>query len=629
MERGSIVKWLFLGLAIFLLMTVGKPLLFGGGKAAEKQPLGGADWSFPAQRLDDAEKQTCDLHGPRFTATVSARGASLRRVKFDDARYKSRSEDGAWYELLLGRRHDAKPIDLVTTSKEQYMPLRTDLRVPGDHQNEQLPYSDVDWKLVSSDEHKCSFEYEDENKSTLLTKTLSTTDRPFELSVAITVKNVAPEARTHRMAIEQTSWHSKKETEGGLGRMSELMSETVIHSTAAKTERHGTGDFDPDDFKDKEFTAEKWRRTSGEARWVATSSSYFTQALIAEDAPSAPAGEALIEEVWDDHRYPNKSNDPDFGHIYRSRLAYPEQKLEPQQAVTYRVLSFTGPKERDVLGAVGGGGEHAISDVINLGWFGVIGKVLVSYVYALHKLVGSWGWAICLLTISVKLLLFPLSWAQIKSSIGMRKLKPEMDAINAKYKDDATQRGLALQELWRKNKVGNPVTGCIPVLLQMPVWFALYTALQTAVELYHTPFGPFIPDLSSPGKYLIIPLVLGASSFFQQKLMPPQGDPAQQKMMMYMMPGIFTVMMLFLPAGLGVYMLTNTWLGITQQVLMERYMKAKSGGGSATIEVREKKKGDDEGKKDGSSPASGRDARPSGETSGLLETGKGKARVRG
>ena len=133
------------------------------------------------------------------------------------------------------------------------------------------------------------------------------------------------------------------------------------------------------------------------------------------------------------------------------------------------------------------------------------------------------------------------------------------------------------------------------------------TALQTAVELYHVPFGPFIPDLSAPGRFLIIPIVLGASSFFQQKLMPAQGDPQQQKMMMYMMPGIFTVMMLFLPAGLGVYMVTNSVLAIGQQLLVERYLKGHAGP-SASIEVRDKTSDDK-----GSSPA----------------LGKGKARARG
>jgi YidC/Oxa1 family membrane protein insertase len=166
----------------------------------------------------------------------------------------------------------------------------------------------------------------------------------------------------------------------------------------------------------------------------------------------------------------------------------------------------------------------------------------------------------------------------------------------------------------RKHGVSNPIVGCIPMLLTMPVWWALYMALQTAVELYHVPFGPFIPDLSAPGRYLIIPIVLGASSLLQQKLMPAQGDAAQQRMMMYMMPGIFTVMMLFLPAGLGVYMTTNSVLAIGQQLLVERWLKSRqaAGGGAdgSGIQVREKTASSDAAKP---APA----------------LGKGKARARG
>jgi YidC/Oxa1 family membrane protein insertase len=250
--------------------------------------------------------------------------------------------------------------------------------------------------------------------------------------------------------------------------------------------------------------------------------------------------------------------------------------------------------------------------VLNLGTFATIARYLVRYLYFLYGLVKSWGWAIVLLTVTVRVALFPLSLSGIKNSKAMRDLKPQMDAIREKFKDDTAQQGLATQELMRKNGV-NPVVGCAPMLLQMPVWWALYTALQTAVELYHVPFGPVIPDLSAPGRFLIIPIVLGASSFLQQKLMPAQGDPAQQKMMMYMMPGIFTFMMLFLPAGLGVYMVTNSVLAIAQQLIVEQYMKKHGGKTPGEIVVTEK--GSSNGK--GGAP-------------GLPEDfGKGKARARG
>ncbi len=594
MERGGILRLLLIGLGLFLFMQYGLPAITGkgGGGNEEKQPLGAADWSVPTDR---GAERLCTIKGERFDAQLSTRGASLRHVLLTDAKYA----------------RDGHPIDLVSTSLEHRMPLRTDLFAPGvEPAKQQVAVHDVDWTLAPSDGKSCSFSYfadasgkplpSREGAVTALTKTVVATGKAFELSVDVKVENLGPLPRKHRATVEESAWRTKQETEGSLGRQSEFLTETVAAAND-KVERWTPGDFSPSDFKKKEFTAERWRRAPGDGRWVATASSYFSEVAVALEGPGAPAAETLIEEVWSPQL--SKSKDPSYGHIYRARIAWPELELAPGASASYKAVTYAGPKERDVLAATG----HGISEVINLGWFSPIAKALVWYVRQLATMVGSWGWAIVLLTITVRLGLFPLTLSQIKNSIVMRRLKPEMDVLNAKYKDDATQRGLATQELWRKHKV-NPAVGCVPVLLQMPVWFALYTALQTAVELYHTPFGPFIPDLSAPGKYFIIPVLLGASSFIQQKLMPPQGDPAQQKMMMYMMPGIFTVMMLFLPAGLGVYMMTNTWLGILQQVLMERYMSAGAPPSSG-IEVREKKTlGDDK-----STPS----------------LGKGKASVRG
>jgi len=607
MERGNIVKWVFFGLAIMLFMQFGWPAISGSGNG-ELQPIG----IVPKAPPERAPEQMCAItaEGSLFVAELSTRGASLRHVALTEPKYSHKANDEKLQEAPAKYRREANPmqtpaggegrppIDLVTTTREDVMPLRTDLRSP-DAPNQQVEWNDFDWKLAASDGTSCTFTFA--NETTSLTKTVAATGKPYELSVEIKVENLSNEPKKHRLTVEQTAWRTKKETEGSLGLISENMTE-VMSATTQKTERHLPDAFEPKDFKAPEFTTDKWLRAPGEARFAATMSSYFAKTAIPIEGPAKPHAETLIEEIWDRGRYADKTKDPFYGHTYRARLAYPEQELLPKASVAYKVLAFAGPKERDKLAPLG------ITEVINLGWFAVIAKLLVSYLYVLKGIVTSWGWAIVLLTITVRTLLFPLSLSQIKNSAAMRRLKPEMDALNEKYKDDAAQRGLALQELWRKNGVANPVVGCLPLLLQMPVWFALYTALQTAVELYHTPFGPF-PDLSAPDRYFVIPIVLGASSFVQQKLMPPQGDPAQQKMMLYLMPGIFTVMMLFLPVGLGVYMLTNTWLGIAQQVLVERYLNSKQGSGPTTIEVREKTSGG------GDKPAPA--------------LGKGKARARG
>jgi YidC/Oxa1 family membrane protein insertase len=244
-----------------------------------------------------------------------------------------------------------------------------------------------------------------------------------------------------------------------------------------------------------------------------------------------------------------------------------------------------------VLAAAGGGG-HNTDELIDLGFFSVVAKVLVAFLLKVYSFVHNWGLAIIILTITARLLLFPLSVPSIKSMIKMRELKPHLDALNEKFKDDPQAKGLAQMELWRKHNV-NPLKGCLPQLASMPVWFALYTTLQTAVELYNIPFLWF-PDLSLPDPYYILPFIIGGTSFFQQKLMPlQQGDPMQQKMMLYFMPAMFTVFMLFLPAGLGVYMFTNGLLGIVQQQAVEWHVRRTSdtsrpaGPGEIQVKVKE------------------------------------------
>lgn len=575
-ERGSISRWLFIGLAVAMLFYFGQSWL-GGGSAPSTQPLGKEDWGT-APEGNRPEESFCELVGSRSSFKLSSRGGALVSTSMSEPKY-AQSVD----------KRDTR-IDLITTTREQRMPLRTSLRVygapeKGDAEKQQVELDNLDFTLAAQDPRSCTFEFK--SATTSITKVVSLTDRPFEIDVAVTVQNLSADKLTHRYAIEQSSWRTKKETESSfwdLGRRPEWLTDVTTATSTGVHRSHPT-DFDPDDFKAKDgFTNEQWKRFEGDGIWAAIGSNYFAALVLHREGPT-PKAEALIE---DGSYYKLRSDSPDFGHMYRARLAYPETELEPQQSVTYGTTAYLGPKEREVISVVGGTdpSKTRLGDVIDLGMFAALGKIAVSYVHWLFHLVGSWGWAICLLTITVKMVVFPLQLPQLKTTVAMRRLKPEIDEINKKYEGDMMQKNLALQELHRREGI-RPALGCLPLLLQMPVWFALYQSLATAVELYHEPFGPFIPDLTHSDPYHIIPIVLGASSFLQQKMMPAQGmDPAQQKMMMYMMPGIFTAMMFFLPAGLGVYMMTNTWLGILQQTLVERWVQSKLGT-TSQIEVRE------------------------------------------
>src|SRR5262249_26354255 len=155
----------------------------------------------------------------------------------------------------------------------------------------------------------------------------------------------------------------------------------------------------------------------------------------------------------------------------RSRLVYPAKELAPHESATYEIGAYYGPKDRNVL-AHAMNGQHQLSELINLGTFAVVSKVLVMFLIKAHDIIGNWGLAIIALTITVKSLMFPLTWKQIQSMLAMRKFKPELDELNRKYKDDAQLKQLAMMEFYKKNGI-SPLRGCLPALVQMPVWWAL------------------------------------------------------------------------------------------------------------------------------------------------------------
>jgi len=557
----SVTRWIFIAVA-GVLAWIYIPKLFGGGSESV-QPIGIGRTETAEHRIGAGAPEKCELHGKRFTASFSARGAALvDYYTTEDPRYMERG----------------KPMELATVpgSAPERFDLLFDWRALGTTGAEaQMAYDVVDWHIDARDETSCTFSYADERVK--LTKVFRVGEGPYELFTRATIENVSDRARAHRLGIENTAWRTHAETDSHFGRQSPFTTE-IACGHDGKLERKTLSDFGPKDFDKPEFE-KGWFMVRGSIEFAANANAYFAQAVVPLAAPAAPACGLQVEERWYRNRYHDKTKDPDYGAMYRSRLIYPQKELAPHEQATYEIAAYYGPKDREVLGRALGG-QHHLSELINLGMFAAVSKVLVLFLIKLHEIVGNWGLAIIALTVCVKVLLFPLTWKSIKSSVAMRKFKPQIDEINRKFKDDPQQKQVATMELYRKNGV-NPFGGCLPMLVQLPVWWALYSVLQTAVELYHTPFLWF-HDLSAPDPYFILPIVIGAASFVQQRMMPQQADMAQQKMMLYFMPALFTVMMLFLPSGLGIYMLTNSVLGILQQQAVERFAPR-----APQIEVRE------------------------------------------
>jgi YidC/Oxa1 family membrane protein insertase len=252
----------------------------------------------------------------------------------------------------------------------------------------------------------------------------------------------------------------------------------------------------------------------------------------------------------------------------RASLQFAPMDLTEQR--THVLVGYLGPKSLDRLRDVPA--LSGLDEAIDYGWFSPISLVMLRVLQFFHGLVGSWGVAIILLTVLVKLLLLPLTHWSTMSMRRMAAVKPLLDEINEKYKEDKQRKNQALMDLYKTHKI-NPLSGCFPLLLQMPIWIALYRMLGNSAELYHTPFL-YLKDLTQADPYYILPLVLGVSMFAQQKLTPTTMDSTQAKIMQWFMPILFTVFMLWLPSGLNVYILTNTVLSVVQQQLINRFVPA-------------------------------------------------------
>ena len=225
---------------------------------------------------------------------------------------------------------------------------------------------------------------------------------------------------------------------------------------------------------------------------------------------------------------------------------------------------YMGPKQYDTLKAIGVG----LEDAIDYGWFWWLA---IPFLYVLKFLQGfvlNFGIAIIILTTAIKIIFWPLGNMSYKSMNEMKKLQPKIEALKEKFKNDQAKIGQETMALYREHKV-NPFSGCLPILIQIPVFFGLYKALMYSIELRHSPFFFWIQDLSAKDPYYITPILMGVTQFITQKMTPAMGDPMQQKIML-LMPVIFTFFFLNFPAGLVIYWLFNNILQIGQQFYINK-----------------------------------------------------------
>jgi YidC/Oxa1 family membrane protein insertase len=231
---------------------------------------------------------------------------------------------------------------------------------------------------------------------------------------------------------------------------------------------------------------------------------------------------------------------------------------------------FVGPKLQSQLAAMG----RNLERTVDFGILTVLAQPLFTGLNFVHKLTGNWGWSIIIVTLLIKLLFYPLQQASGRSMAKMRAVGPRMKQIQETFKDDREKLGRAMMELYKKEKI-NPLAGCLPMIVQIPVFISFYRVLLESVEMRQAPFLMWINDLSSRDPYFVLPLLMGGAMFAQFRLNPAPPDPMQAKIMQFM-PLIMTGMMAFFPSGLTLYWLTNTVLSIAQQWRVNKVVEAEA-----------------------------------------------------
>jgi YidC/Oxa1 family membrane protein insertase len=304
-----------------------------------------------------------------------------------------------------------------------------------------------------------------------------------------------------------------------------------------------------DDFKDDQLSKDV---TGG---WVAMIQHYFLSAWIPNESETNNFYTKIIK-----------------GGLYRIGMISPEMLVEPGDAGVFKSRLYAGPKEQQVLEELATGLRLSV----DYSWLTIIAQPIFWLMTFIHTyIIDNWGWSIILLTLTIKLMFYKLSEYGYRSMANMRKVQPKLVALKERYGSDKQKMQQAMMELYRKEKI-NPMSGCFPILIQIPVFIALYWVLLESVELRQAPFMLWIKDLSVADPYFVLPLIMGASMYVQQKLNPAPMDEMQKNIMKFL-PAIFTVFFLFFPAGLVLYWVVNNILSIAQQWVITRRIEAGTG----------------------------------------------------
>ncbi len=399
---------------------------------------------------------------------------------------------------------------------------------------------DGDRLVVDGDSKELSFNWVADD-GTILTKTYTFEPDSYLIGLTVVLKNASEKVLKDQLVL---SVRKPLEADQGYGFVgpSALIDDKLEQVKPKKIA-------DQDEYK-------------GKIKWISVEDRYFLSSII----PGAEINGSMKLAANED--------------VVVNQLVNPMFELSPGEKQAFNYYVFMGPKSMDLLDSLG----HDLGKALNFGFFNVIAKPCLWFMNKIHSVVPNYGIAIILLTLFTKIILWPLGNKSYKSMSEMKKLQPLMTEIREKHKGDKQKMNQELMALYKTYKV-NPMGGCLPMVLQIPVFFALYRMLYQAIELRHAPFFFWINDLSAPDRLFdfgfsipfmeppygipVLTIIMGATMLLQQKMSPPPGDPTQAKMMM-LMPVVFTFIFINFSSGLVLYWLVNNVLSISQQYYVQK-----------------------------------------------------------
>ncbi|MBN2575384.1 MAG: membrane protein insertase YidC [Deltaproteobacteria bacterium] len=480
----------------------------------------------PAETLVTLESQEAKF-------VFSSWGGSLRQLKLKDPQF------------LLDRTRPDSGMQIVSTSTEDTAPLRTTFANADFPWNDAIPYA-----VARPADNAVVFRAE--TAAVAVEKRFTLEAKRYRLQFSVTVENKSNRPLDHGLAIHLYGAQDPEKKGGSFfDYASANLAEMVCH-VGDKAQRSTV-----------EALVKESQDLVGGVRWAAAGDKFFTIAAV--PFPEIPPRERGCKQV---------ALATDRAEV---ALSFATRTVAPGQKTEYPFIVFAGPKFTGDLEAVRPGGEDArLADAVDV-TFAVLSRPMLGLLKQFHRLTGNWGIAIILLTVVVRLVTFYPTHRTLVSAKKMQGLSDKIAALRKKYENDKQKLGAETMNLYKAHGV-NPLGGCLPSLIQMPIWIALFSTLNYAVELYHSSFLWYISDLSAKDPYYLAPLLMGTVMFIQMRMSPAGTDPQQQKMMAVLMPVMFTGFSLFLPAGLSIYTLTSYLIGILQQLYVNRLYRVSPRG---------------------------------------------------